>query len=95
MTTIERVVVEAGAANRVEEASEMAIRFVQDVQIAAEVVVVGHRFAQEIEQRDTRRRLIRMMGLRRPRHHEERTCRRPLDEVDHPVHHAPIFDAPG
>ncbi len=60
----QRVVVEAGLANRVEDASEMAIRFVQDVQIAAEVVDVGHRFAQQIEERDAGVRLVRMMGLR-------------------------------
>ena len=73
----------------------MAIRFVQDVQIAAQIVIVWHRFAQQIEQRDAWRRLIRVMGLRGPRHHEERTRRRPIDELDHPVDHAPIFDAPG
>ena len=36
-----------------------------------------------------------MMRLRRPPHHEERPVRRLRDEVDHPVHHAAVLDAPG
>ena len=91
----ERVLVEAGPAKHGEEASEMAIRFVQDVQIAAQIVIVWHWFAQQIEQRNAWRGHIRVMGLRGPRHHEEWTRRRPPDELDHPVHHAPIFDSPG
>ena len=71
----ERVLVEAGAADRVEEPSEMAIRLVQDVQIPPEIVLIGHRLAQQLEQRHARRRLIRVMRLRGPRHQEERARR--------------------
>ena len=64
----ERVLVEARAADGLEEPFEMTIRFVQDVQIAVEVVVVRRRLAQELEHRDAGRRFVRMMRLRGPPH---------------------------
>ena len=68
----ERVLIEPKAADGVEQPSEMAVGLVQDVEIAIELVLIRHRFALHLEQRDARRRLVRMMRLRRPPHHEER-----------------------
>ena len=91
----DRVLVELEAANGVEEPSEMAIGLVQHVQIPFELVLIGHRFALKAQKRDVRRWFVRMMRLRRPSHHEEGPVGRLRDEVDHPVHHAAVFDAPG
>ena len=63
----ERVLIEAGAADAVEQPPEMPVGFVEDVQISVQVVVVGHRLADEIEQRDAGRRLVGMVRLLRPR----------------------------
>src|SRR5262245_65779781 len=69
----QRVVGEARSAYELEQPREMTIGFMQHVQVALEVVIVAERVAAEGEHRHVRRRLVRMVRLRGPRHDEEWT----------------------
>ena len=88
------VVREAVCADRLEQPLELTIGFVQDVEIAPEIPVVRARFAQQVEQRHTRRRLIGMMRLVGPSHQKERALRVLIQPLEHRVHHAAVLDAP-
>jgi hypothetical protein len=90
----ERVLFEAGAADRLEHPRDVPVGFVQHVQIAAEIVGVGHCLAHELDHRRARRRLVGMVRLLRPGHQEKRARRILLDELRHEVHGAAVFHAP-
>ena len=88
------VVGETGAANGVEQTSEMTVRFVEDVEVPLQVVVVGRLFPEQAQSRDAGRRLIGMMRLGGPAHEKERLGWIALDRFDDRVDHAAVFDAP-
>ena len=90
----ERVVLQPRAPNGVEQPPDMPIGFVQHVQVVIEVVGVGGRLANELDQRNSGRRFIRMMRLLTPGHQEERLRRLLLDELNQLVDGAAILHAP-
>ena len=90
----ERVLFQTGAPYRIEHASQVAIGFVDDVEVLREIPIVGRGFAQQVELGNAGARLIRMMRLRRPCREKKRSGPGGGDEVDGLVDHAAIFDAP-
>ena len=68
----QRVLLEAGAADRLEQPRDVAVGLVQHIQVAAEVVSVGGRLANELDQRNARRRVVGVVRLLRPGHQKER-----------------------
>ena len=88
------VLLEAGAADRLEQPLEVPIGLMQHVEVAIQIVGVGDRIAGERDQRHARRRFVGMVGLLGPGHQEERLRRLLLDELNHPVHRAAVLHPP-